>query len=104
MPLADVNINGIWNLVVACRDCNLGTNGKFNQIASEKYYTKLLVRNLCALQEHGHALKSSIQLSMNVQTESALIAKHRQIYAALSSSLSKWDPPSMEGAEWHGEA
>jgi hypothetical protein len=103
MPVADVNINGIWNLVVACRDCNRGTNGKSDQIASEKYYTKLLVRNLCALQEHGHALKSSIQLSMNVQTESALIAKHRQIYAAFSSSLSKWAPPSMEGAEWHGD-
>lgn len=103
MSFADVGINGIWNLVVACRDCNRGTNGKFEQIASDKHYTKLLARNLCALQEHGHALKSSIQLSMNVQTDKALIAKHRQIYAAFSS-LSKWDPPAREGADWHGYA
>ena len=48
-------------------------------------------------------LKSSIQLSMNVKNDNALIAKHRQIYASFSN-LSKWDPPSIEGAEWYGVA
>ena len=98
-----VNVNGIWNLVIACRDCNRGAKGKFGQIASNKHYVKLLTRNLCALQEHGHALKSSIQISMNARTDRALIAKHEQIYTAFKG-LSKWDPPNIEGISWHGKA
>ena len=39
------NLDGVWNLVLACRECNRGTNGKFHAVPALKYIERLNLRN-----------------------------------------------------------
>ena len=43
--LPETNINGIWNLVLACKECNRGVLGKFASIPEIKYLERLHKRN-----------------------------------------------------------
>lgn len=38
-------LNGVWNLVLACRDCNRGECGKFARVPSESLLGRLETRN-----------------------------------------------------------
>ena len=41
-----MNINGVWNLVLSCKSCNRGENGKFAKLPkSQPYLEKLYNRN-----------------------------------------------------------
>ncbi len=39
------NVNGVWNLVLACRDCNRGTSGKFDLVPALDLVERLHTRN-----------------------------------------------------------
>jgi hypothetical protein len=39
------NLNGVWNLVLACKDCNRGISGKFAQVPSIQLLERLHKRN-----------------------------------------------------------
>lgn len=41
----DVNWDGVWNLVLACPDCNRGTGGKFARVPATDYLERLNRRN-----------------------------------------------------------
>ena len=55
----DVNLNGVWNLVLACPDCNRGTDGKFAKVPATKYLTRLHTRNEFLISSH-HPLRETI--------------------------------------------
>jgi hypothetical protein len=59
--------NGIWNLVIACQECNRGNSGKFDSPPSPKYFQKLLTRNILFTEEHRHSLKNSILITMHCE-------------------------------------
>ncbi len=40
-----VNIDGVWNLVLACFECNRGTNGKFAKVPDSTLVKRLHTRN-----------------------------------------------------------
>jgi len=46
------NINGIWNLVLACQQCNRGKGGKFTHIPSLKLLERLHIRNEYFINSH----------------------------------------------------
>lgn len=60
-----VNPDSIWNLVIACKDCNRGQDGKFERIPSLKFQQKLINRNVLFTEEHRHSLKNSILMSLS---------------------------------------
>ncbi len=39
------NINGVWNLVLSCENCNRGTNGKFEKLPTLELLKRLAKRN-----------------------------------------------------------
>lgn len=43
--LDELNLNGVWNLVLACQSCNRGAGGKFNKVPHIKYLERLYKRN-----------------------------------------------------------
>lgn len=45
IPFAYVNDHQLWNLVIACKDCNRGANGKFEKLPDQNYLEKLKIRN-----------------------------------------------------------
>ena len=38
------NLNGVWNLVLACKSCNRGSGGKFDRLADLVFLEKLEIR------------------------------------------------------------
>lgn len=46
------SLDGIWNLVLACAQCNRGTEGKFENLPDSRYLQQLLVRNNYLISSH----------------------------------------------------
>ena len=85
------NINGVWNLVLACRRCNRGTGGKFDQIPTVDLLDRLHTRNEYLINSH-HPLRETL-IGQTGKSESArgsfLNVRHR---SALSYLLHQWEP------------
>jgi hypothetical protein len=52
-------IDGVWNLVLACRDCNRGESGKFDLVPELRYLERLLRRNEFLIDSH-HPLRETL--------------------------------------------
>lgn len=57
--LPKINLNGIWNLVLSCRECNRGHGGKFERIPKVKYLERLSKRNEFLISSH-HPLRETL--------------------------------------------
>jgi len=55
----NINLDGVWNLVVACKDCNRGVGGKFEKIPVILYLEKLFDRNEYLISSH-HPLRETL--------------------------------------------
>ena len=53
------NIDGIWNLVLACVPCNRGAGGKFERMPSQRHLERLVKRNEYFVGSH-HPLRETI--------------------------------------------
>ena len=54
-----INLDGVWNLVLSCKDCNRGVDGKFARIPEKKYLDRLYRRNEYLIISH-HPLRESL--------------------------------------------
>lgn len=54
-----VNVDGVWNLVLACSDCNRGTDGKFAQVPNITLIERLHTRNEYLIGSH-HPLRETL--------------------------------------------
>lgn len=68
----DVNLDGIWNLVLCCEECNHGTDGKFTKVPAAKYLARLHTRNEFLINSH-HPLRETL-MNQTGKTEEARIA------------------------------
>lgn len=57
--LKDVNLNGVWNLVLTCQSCNRGYNGKFAKAPAIKYLERIHRRDEYLISSH-HPLKETL--------------------------------------------
>jgi hypothetical protein len=53
------NPNGVWNLVLACRDCNRGRSGKFDCVPALELVSRLHRRNEFLITSH-HPLRETL--------------------------------------------
>jgi hypothetical protein len=88
-------INGVWNLVLSCRSCNAGTNGKHTKIPSIKLLTRLHTRNSYLIDSH-HPLRETL-INQTGRTEGErkqfLGSYHSK---ALSKLFHTWEPVEEE--------
>jgi hypothetical protein len=66
-------INGVANLVLACKDCNRGESGKFDRLPSVTLLERLYQRNEYLITSH-HPLRETLMVQTGVTSE------HRQQY------------------------
>lgn len=88
-------INGVWNLVLACRRCNAGTNGKFTKIPTIKLLTRLHTRNSYLIDSH-HPLRETLinqTGKTGAERKQFLGAYHGK---ALSKLFHTWEPVEEE--------
>ena len=50
--MPEINLNGVWNLVLACPTCNRGSDGKFAKVPAIKYLERLHKRNEFLISSH----------------------------------------------------
>lgn len=55
------NVNGVWNLVLACKDCNRGEGGKFTKVPSIDFLKRLHKRNEYFINSHLPLRETLIQ-------------------------------------------
>lgn len=58
-----LNIDAVWNLVLACKDCNRGPSGKFDAIPDLRYLQLLEERNEFLIKSH-HPLRETLRGQM----------------------------------------
>jgi 5-methylcytosine-specific restriction endonuclease McrA len=54
-----INLDGVWNLVLSCIECNRGADGKFDRIPSVRLLERLQKRNDFLISSH-HPLRETI--------------------------------------------
>ena len=87
MPDAD----GVWNLVLACRDCNRGERGKFAAIPGLPLVARLHERNNWLVDSH-HPLCETIMLQTGAEAEGrASFLRYRQ-QIALDALIHQSEP------------
>jgi len=86
-----INSNVIWNLVIACQECNRGNNGKFNTPPDKYYFEKLINRNILFTQEHKHSLKNTILMSLGASNHQQVRQK-MSIFQSYINLINGWKP------------
>lgn len=84
------NLDGVWNLVLSCRECNRGKGGKFDQVPSIRLLERLDTRNEFLIESH-HPLRETLikQTGNTAAKRSNFLNKfHTQ---ALAKILHQWD-------------
>lgn len=66
--MPDINLNGVWNLVLACPKCNRGSDGKFARIPEIKYLERLEKRNEFLISSH-HPLRETLMQQTGITSE-----------------------------------
>ena len=88
--MPEINLNGVWNLVLACPECNRGTNGKFAKVPDIKYLERLHKRNEFLISSH-HPLRETI-IAQTGATEADRAAFFREMDSrAINLLIHRWN-------------
>ena len=86
----NINLDGVWNLVLTCQECNRGENGKFAKLPALKYLERLHTRNEYLISSH-HPLRETL-ISQTGNTEKERIAFLQDMYNFAKINLvSEWN-------------
>ncbi len=62
------DVDGVWNLVLACRRCNRGERGKFAAVPAARLVARLHERNTWLVDSH-HPLRETVMLQTGADAE-----------------------------------
>ena len=85
------NINGVWNLVLACKDCNRGESGKFTKVPSLEQLKRLYKRNEYLINSHL-PLKETLILQTGRTSDVRHGFLQKQYNIATTSLHNVWEP------------
>lgn len=93
---SNLNINGVWNLVLACNDCNRGEDGKFAKVPALKYLQRLHKRNEFLIGSN-HPLKETLVMQTGQKEEQRKQFLQRMYDLAKINLIVSWEiPPKAE--------
>jgi len=90
------NINGVWNLVLACKECNRGENGKFERLPTIDLLSRLHKRNEYLINSHLPLRETLIrQTGKNeIQRRNFLQTQYNKAKIKL---IHTWEPLATKG-------
>ena len=71
-----VNLDGVWNLVLACKNCNHGDDGKFAKVPALKYLERLSKRNDFLISSHHPLRETLINQTGRIEAERHMFLQH----------------------------
>lgn len=89
-----MNLDGVWNLVLACQTCNRGAGGKFDRIPSLALLERLNTRNEFLIGSH-HPLRETLMNQTGKTPESRrdfLNTLYRQVQL---NPATAWEPETI---------
>jgi hypothetical protein len=87
----ECNLNGVWNLVLSCQECNRGADGKFMRVPKLEYLERLHRRNSYLIDSH-HPLRETLMLQTGAtQPERRRFLQKRYDWAK-SLVIHDWSP------------
>jgi hypothetical protein len=95
--LGNININGVWNLVLACRTCNRGKAGKFDFVPSRQLLPRLHKRNEFFIGSHHPLREALIKQTGELERERRDFL-NKTYKAAREKRIVPWDPVQRAAA------
>jgi HNH endonuclease len=95
----DAFIDGIWNLVLSCRECNRGVGGKFDRIPTIRLLSRLHERNEFLISSHHPLRETLIQQTGESEDNRAAFLNdcHSKAWAAL---IHLWEPEEKDAFDY----
>ena len=87
--LPDLNLDGVWNLVLSCKDCNRGQHGKFAQIPDQSYLERLNRRNEFLIESH-HPLRETLITQTGISTDARKLFLQSVDNRAIELFIHRW--------------
>jgi hypothetical protein len=88
------DVDGVWNLVLACQSCNRGEGGKFFAVPRARLTEKLYRRNNWLVDSH-HPLRETIMLQTGETTEARASFLRSRQRIALDHLIHEWVPAEV---------
>lgn len=88
--LPGLNLNGVWNLVLACPACNREENGKFAKVPAIKYLERLYMRNEYLISSH-HPLRETLIMQTGKTSEERAAFLKVVDKEAVNMLIRRWD-------------
>lgn len=96
--LPEVNINGVWNLVLSCKECNRGVDGKFEGIPAIGLLERLHERNEYLISSH-HPLRETIINQTGSIIEKRIGFLQRMDQRSIDLISNRWTPKETYDTE-----
>jgi hypothetical protein len=84
-------IDGVWNLVLACRDCNRGAGGKSARVPSLRFLERLHQRNEFLIESH-HPLRETLMGQTGASWDTRRRFLQRAYAEAKQRLIHDWQP------------
>lgn len=93
----NANLDGVWNLVLACPNCNRGADGKFAKVPALKYLERLSKRNDFLISSH-HPLRETL-MNQTGRTEAERHMFLQSMYnLAKNTLIHTWETSEVQQA------
>ena len=89
IPSGQLNLNGVWNLVLSCASCNRGKEGKFALVPVIEYLERLHQRNNYLIESH-HPLRETLMQQTGETEEQRQDFLQQMDNLAISLLLHRW--------------
>ena len=86
-----INVDGIWNLVLSCPECNRGEHGKFAKVPELTYLERLHTRNDFFIGSH-HPLRETLMLQTGLTAKARRAFLQKVDSVAISHLIHRWRP------------
>lgn len=90
IPRYKAYFDGIWNLVLACPECNRGVGGKFAKVPAIKYLNRLNKRNEFLINSH-HPLRETLMRQTGATAEKRQSFLREVDKFAVNNLIFRWD-------------
>ena len=97
--LPNINLDGVWNLVLACKNCNRGVDGKSARVPATKYLERLFKRNEFLISSH-HPLRETLIAQTGTTPEQRLKFLSDIDTIAINYLIHRWDTKPVTDEEF----
>lgn len=87
----ELNIDGVWNLVLSCQGCNRGVGGKFEKVPSIRLLERLHRRNEFLIQSH-HPLRETLMIQTGKNEQQRIKTLNDTHSKALTALFHTFEP------------